>query len=128
MITGHTLVSGESHKRGLPTGTAWSRLGGIGTVGTAEAAGAGVATVDVVGCGRGARGGVLARREASQGASPGPKTLSTAGGTVPAAAAVHLRAYEWACGPNIRSVKSRRGGCSRISDLDGVGSLYSVRS
>jgi len=48
---------GVSRKRGVPTGSARSRSDGIGTVGTDEAAGAGVAAVGGPGRGRGTAGG-----------------------------------------------------------------------
>ena len=64
---------GVSRKRGVPAGSVRSRSDGIGTVGTSEAAGAGVAAVGVVGHGRGTRGGVIARLADGRGAPPGPK-------------------------------------------------------
>ena len=82
---------GVSRKRGVPTGSARSPSDGIGTVGTGEEAGTGVAAVGGAGLGRGTRGGVLARRENSRGALPGSKPYSTAGGAVPAAVAIRRR-------------------------------------
>ena len=82
---------GGSRKRGVPTGSARPRSDGISTVGTGEAAGAGVTAVGWAGRGRGTRGGVLARLAEGRGAPPGPKPSSTAGGALPAAVAVRRR-------------------------------------
>ena len=57
---------------GVPIDSVRSRSDGIGTAGTGEAAGAGVAAVDRVGRGRGTRGGVLTVRADGRGAAPGP--------------------------------------------------------
>ena len=76
VITGAGGVSprgGVSRKRGVPTGSAPSRSDGIGTVGTDEAAGAGVAAVGGPGRGRETRGGVLARLADGRGVPPGPR-------------------------------------------------------
>ena len=81
---------GISRKKGVPTGSARSRSDGIGTVGTDEAAGAGVAAVGGTGRGRKTRGGVLARLADGRGAPPGAKP-STAGDAVPAAVDVRWR-------------------------------------
>ena len=51
-----------SRNIGIPIGSARSRSDGIDTVGTGEAAGAGVAAMDGVGHGRGTRGGVFTLR------------------------------------------------------------------
>ena len=56
----------------VPIGSARSRSDEIGTVGTGEAAGAGVAAVDGVGRGRGTRGEVLTLRADGREAPPGP--------------------------------------------------------
>ena len=82
---------GRSRKRGVSTGSAQSRSDGIGTVGTDEAAGAGVTAVGGAGRGRGAPGGVLAHLADGRGAPPGPTPWSTARGALPAAAAVRRR-------------------------------------
>ena len=63
---------GVSRNRGVPTGSARSRSDGIGTVGTGEAAGAGVVEVDGAGRGCGTPGGVVARQADSRGPPPGP--------------------------------------------------------
>ena len=68
-----------------------SRSEGIGTVGTGEAARAGVPAVGGADRGRGTRGGTLARLADSRGAPPGPKPQSAAGGAVPAVVAVRRR-------------------------------------
>ena len=62
----------RSRTIGVPIGSARSRSDGIGTVGTEEAAGAGVAAVDEIGRGRGTRGEVLTLRADGQGAPPVP--------------------------------------------------------
>ena len=82
---------GVSRKRGAPTGSAPTRSDGIDTVGTDEAAEAGVAAVGGPGRGRGIRSGVLARLADGRGAPPGPKPLLTAGGAALAAVAVRRR-------------------------------------
>ena len=64
---------GVSRKRGVPAGSARSRSDRFITVGTDDAAGAGVAAVGGPGRGRGARGGVSARLADGRGAPPGPK-------------------------------------------------------
>ena len=63
----------------------------MGTVGVDEAAAAGAITTGAGGRGRGVRGGALARWANGLGAPPGQKPYSTAGGAVPAAAAVRRR-------------------------------------
>ena len=64
---------GVNRKRGVPTGSAPSRSDGIGTVGTDEAVGAGVAAVGGAGRGRETRGRVVARLADDREAPPGPK-------------------------------------------------------
>ncbi|CAN0577450.1 unnamed protein product, partial [Laminaria digitata] len=63
----------------------------MGTVGTGKTSGAGAVTTVGGGRGRVTRGRVLARRANGRGAPPGPKPKSTAGCTVPEAAAVFRR-------------------------------------
>ena len=83
-MTGGTSIGGGSRKRGVPTD-------GMGIVGTDEATGAGAIPTGAGGRGRGTRGGVIARRTYGLGAPSGPKPSPTAGGAVPAAAAVRRR-------------------------------------
>ena len=61
---------------------------GTRSVGRGEEAGAGAITTAGGDHSRGTRGGMLTRREDCQGAPPGPKTWSTAGGALPATVAV----------------------------------------
>ena len=68
-----TSRGGGTLKRGVPTGSAWSRPDGKGTVGAGEVAGARAVTTARGGYARGTRGGVLARRADGRGAPPGPK-------------------------------------------------------
>ena len=82
---------GVGRNRGFPTGSARSRWDGIGTAGTDEEAGAGVAAVGGPGRGRWIRGVVLARLADGRKAPPGPKPQSTAGGVALAAVAVRWR-------------------------------------
>ena len=57
---------------GVPIGSARSQSDKIGTVGTGEVAGTGVAAVDGVGRSRGTCGGVLILQVDDLGAPPGP--------------------------------------------------------
>ena len=88
VVTGGTSVGGGSRGRGILTGSARPRSGGMGTIGTDETTDAGGITTDAGGHGREIRGGVITRRKDGLGAPPDPKPQSTAGGAVPAAAAV----------------------------------------
>eukprot|EP00904_Undaria_pinnatifida_P012417 jgi/Undpi1/8305/HiC_scaffold_25.g10774.m1 len=65
----------------FPTGSAWSRSDGMGTVGPSEAVGAGAAT----------HGGVMTRWANGRRTSPGLKQYSTAGGVVAVAVAACQR-------------------------------------
>ena len=64
---------GVSRKAEDPTGSARSRSDGIGTVGTGEGLGAGVAAEGGAGGGRETRGGFVARLTDIRGAVPGPR-------------------------------------------------------
>ena len=81
-----TSGGGGSHKRAVPAGSARSLSDGMGTVGTGEAAEAGVVKTARSGRSRGTCGGVLARRTDGRRTPPGPKPYPTTGGGVVAAA------------------------------------------
>ena len=88
----------RSRKRGVPTGSARSRLDGIGTVGTGEAAGAGVAAVGGAGRGRETHGGVLARLVDGRGARRA-QSHSRQQGVPYQLLLLYVGASEWRCGP-----------------------------
>ena len=88
----------------MPTGSAPTRSDGIGTVGTGEAAGAGVAAVGGPGRGRGARGGVLARLADGRGAPPGPNLYgSRQQGVQYELLLLYAGESWWRCGPKTAS-------------------------